>query len=344
MNYVDLHESCAALLTAAGLSGAPRIQPIVGGANNRVFHVEVAGKSFLLKAYFQHPGDTRDRLGTEFAFCRFAWDNGVRCVPQPFASDAARQVGLFEFVPGRRLLAGEVNADRLRHAIIFVRDLNRHKDTVDAAALPAASEACFSIPQHLQCVQRRIDRLNEVEQASQIDQEAADFINCDLSAAWDRVADTIRRAWTDDETILPHDRCLSPSDFGYHNALFEPSGALRFIDFEYAGWDDPAKLVCDFFCQPAVPVPIGFFEEFAGSVLARHADAGRHLHRTACLLPVYRIKWTCILLNEFLPIAGRRRRFASDQLHPETVKATQLGKARQMLHSVMDLAEIASAS
>ena len=36
-------------------------------------------------------------------------------------------------------------------------------------------------------------------------------------------------------------RCLSPSDFGFHNALLEATGKLRFVDFEYAGWDDPAK-------------------------------------------------------------------------------------------------------
>ena len=30
-------------------------------------------------------------------------------------------------------------------------------------------------------------------------------------------------------------------------------GRLWFIDFEYAGWDDPAKTVCDFFCQPGLP-------------------------------------------------------------------------------------------
>ena len=50
------------------------------------------------------------------------------------------------------------------------------------------------------------------------------------------------------------DRCLSPSDFGFHNALAQGE-TVRFIDFEYAGWDDPAKTVCDFFHHPGVPVP-----------------------------------------------------------------------------------------
>ena len=51
------------------------------------------------------------------------------------------------------------------------------------------------------------------------------------------------------------DRVVSPSDFGFHNALRTEDGRLAFLDFEYAGWDDPAKLVCDFELQPAVPAP-----------------------------------------------------------------------------------------
>ena len=41
-------------------------------------------------------------------------------------------------------------------------------------------------------------------------------------------------------------------------ALGQPLGVVEgFIDFEYAGWDDPSKLICDFFCQPAVKATCG---------------------------------------------------------------------------------------
>ena len=38
------------------------------------------------------------------------------------------------------------------------------------------------------------------------------------------------------------DRCVSPSDFGFHNAIVRGSGEICFIDFEYAGWDDSAQV------------------------------------------------------------------------------------------------------
>ena len=54
------------------------------------------------------------------------------------------------------------------------------------------------------------------------------------------------------ETDLNDDyQLLSPSDFGFHNTLLTKDG-LKFIDFEYFGWDDPVKLTCDFLLHPGM--------------------------------------------------------------------------------------------
>src|SRR5690606_1492036 len=50
----------------------------------------------------------------------------------------------------------------------------------------------------------------------------------------------------DEKELAPRFRLLSPSDFGFHNMLRRDDGSLAFIDFEYFGWDDPAKLAADF--------------------------------------------------------------------------------------------------
>ena len=82
MGGVDPREN-QSLATAAGLGRVRAVVPLSGGANNRVFRVEAASGVALLKSYFRHPDDPRDRLGTEWAFTSFAWDNGVRCIPRP---------------------------------------------------------------------------------------------------------------------------------------------------------------------------------------------------------------------------------------------------------------------
>ena len=109
---------------------------------------------------------------------------------------------------------------------------------------------------------------------------------------------------------------------------------LTFIDFEYAGWDDPAKTVCDFFCQPAVPVPKRFIQLMSEAAAEGLDEPELLFRRIDVLMPVYQLKWICILLNEFLVTDGRRRAFASTGTDGEARKANQLAKARAMFNSV----------
>ena len=140
--------------------------------------------------------------------------------------------------------------------------------------------------------------------------------------------------WTRARLLERSERCLSPSDFGFHNSLRLPDGTLRFFDFEYAGWDDPAKLVCDFFCAVALPVPPELLPQVVTQVTECVGRPDEAQARIELLLPVYRLKWVAILLNEFMPVGLNRRRFAEPGVDPEVRKVGQLGKAQAMLFTL----------
>jgi hypothetical protein len=336
-----LHAATAALVRAAGLGGDCSLHLLPAGGNNRVFRVDVNGSRALLKAYFQHPEDRRDRLGAEYSFCSFAWANGLRSLPCPLAQDLPNRLGLYEFIEGRKLLPQEVDEGAIRQAITFFTEVNRHKELPAAQKLPTASEAFFTLGDHLQCIERRLGVLREIERSSAINGEAADFVQDQFSPAWQRVQASIdersRALGLRLEAEIPReDRCLSPSDFGFHNAILTSSGRLRFLDFEYAGWDDPAKMVCDFFCQVAVPLSASYFDMMVEAVAANLSQPQLFRGRVALLMPVYRVKWCCIVLNEFVRVSSSRRRFANADIDPEEKKRQQLEKARRVLHSVLD--------
>jgi hypothetical protein len=320
------------LLESAGLRPPFCWTPLVGGANNQVFRIDASGRTVLLKAYFVHPDDPRDRLRAEYGFSCFAWANGVRALAQPLACDPTGQLAVFEFLPGRKLVPAEVTRARMYEALNFFLAVNSWTDPAQARALPVASEACFSFEEHLHCVRRRVARLQALPVAGPVDQEALAFVQQELAPAAESV---LANAGGLTQPLPATDRCLSPSDFGFHNALLTEDGQVRFIDFEYAGWDDPAKMVADFFCQPACPVPEGLFDEFARAVAERTTNPGFHLHRFRLLLPVYRVKWCAILLNDFLPAGGHRRRFAVGSEDEHERKVRQLEKARTALQKVL---------
>ena len=82
-----------------------------------------------------------------------------------------------------------------------------------------------------------------------------------------------------------------------------------------------------FFCQPEVPVRADYHPRFTARLAEGLAidDAGRT--RCHILLDAYRIKWVCILLNDFLPLGAARRSFANADAWASRCE-TQLAKAR----------------
>lgn len=325
------------LCRQAGLSSPVALTRLGDGRNNRVARVELAdGTRAILKCYHHDPRDTRDRLGAEWSFLAFARERGIGAVPRPLARASEAHAALYEFVDGRKLVPGEVGEPHVAQALELVRMLNAPPRQPERLA--PASEACFSLSDHVATVDRRVARLGSIEEGPALANEARAFVADALEPAWrtvkGRITEGAVAAGIEPSAMLAtSEACVSPSDFGYHNALLGASGELTFIDFEYAGRDDPAKLVCDFFCQPDVPAPPALFEGFAAGVIEALALPASHLDRMRLLLDAYRLKWVCIMLNEFLPVGAARRQFADPGAH-ETRRREQLEKAAAAIAAV----------
>ena len=307
--------------------------PVGTGGNNRVICAVADGQRFIAKRYYHDAAETRDRMHAEFSFVEHVWRQGMRCVPRPIACDPARHVALYEFVEGRHLLPGELGATQVVQAARFFAELNAAASRHAGRDLPAASDACFSTAEHVRSVDRRIAKLSWISTNTSADREGAAFAG-ELAARWALERERILRETEDAETAIPdHWRCLSPSDFGFHNALLRPGGQVSFLDFEYAGWDDPAKMIGDFFAHPGLPVPAQHYETFVTQVCAPFQDAAALIERAHRLQVIAQVRWCCIMLNEFLPDVARRRQFADPSLDLEARKRQQLCKARRLIQS-----------
>ena len=162
--------------------------PLAGGATTASFRVEARERRAVLKAYFRHPDDSATASAPEFAFARFAWAAGIRCIPQPLAATRPRASALFEFVEGKR--PAEVTADatcrRRRRSSCAI--LNAARWRAAASPLPLASEACFSLAEHFGTVG---PAGRSATRRSDIDRDAADSCRDELaSRLWSRVRRT----------------------------------------------------------------------------------------------------------------------------------------------------------
>ncbi len=306
------------------LLGAPpaALTRLSGGGNSRIYRLTAAdGGTFALKHYFRHPGDSRDRLGTEMAALAFMTGQGLDCVPRPLGADAQAGLALYQFIDGvRPEPPTDAEVDQAAAFLIRLHGLSR---LPAALALPAASEVRFSLAATARNVE---DRLGLLERGAPA---LAGFLRQELAPAWRAMAGQYRQS---DRELPLQERTLSPSDFGFHNAL-RRNGQLVFLDFEYFGWDDPAKMIADLLLHPRLgPERI----RLARGVLAGFDDPSALEARVRRVFPLFGIKWCLILLNEFLPGPLGRRQFATAQDSVLERQARQLAKARAQLSRIRD--------
>lgn len=327
---------------SSNLLGCPvlALDRVYGGRNSQVFKLTCADSSqYTLKLYSQDGLDDRDRLGAEYSGLRFLWDNGVRCIPRPVIADKQIGCGVYEFIDGAKILPDQVTETEIDEAVRFLAQLNDLKHRDGSTFLPVASEACFSPEAIAANINLRLRRLQKIGCTGPQYDELKLFLADEFEPLLDEVMGWCKANL--DETGTPFacelpakDRTLSPSDFGFHNALSR-AGEIVFLDFEYFGWDDPAKTVSDFLLHPAMPLPENLRRRFVDNFLSEFHDDGQLAGRLMALYPLFGLKWCLILLNEFIPEGLHRREFArGEDMDQADLYYQQLAKARGMLSRV----------
>ncbi|MCK1359550.1 aminoglycoside phosphotransferase family protein [Bradyrhizobium sp. 199] len=326
----------AAISIGSRLSGTPvaAAQPARSGGNNRVFRLEMAeGPPLALK---QYPSDGRDRLGQEYDALSFLSRHGIMSTPRPVAQDADTFCALYQWFEGEAavLHPHEGDADQLAD---FLIELQKLRKAEGAQALRNASASIFSPEEAVAQYEQRLDGLR---QASVDHADLRTFIDGSLVPSTAAAIRRLRRRYAElgrdpAADLAPAHRALSPSDFGLHNALRTEDGRLRFIDFEYFGWDDPVKLVSDTAIHPGSDLPEASANRLIER-LSRAFEAGDDAFaiRRDVLYPVFGAIWCLIVLNAYLPESRSRRALAAQGGDLTVRLAGQLDKARRLHQTI----------
>jgi hypothetical protein len=258
-------------------------------------------------------------------------------VPEPIASDSAVGCAIYEFIEGERVAETGVRDGDVQAAAAFLGRLRDLGASREGRGFGPASEACFSGAEIEENILLRRERLAKTEGSTEALAAMNSFLARELTPAMERILPWSRQrllaAGMDREkAISATESTLSPSDFGFHNALRQPDGTIIFLDFEYFGWDDPAKMISDFLLHPAMDLSFERQRMFGTAILGRFSENRDLARRVEAVYPLFGIKWCFILLNEFLPDDLKRREFASGvELDRDALQMKQLSKAKQML-------------
>ena len=312
----------------------------VTGGNSRVYKIHCAdGTHLIAKVYPSMEQDPRNRLKTEFSAFSFLRKNGIQQIPEPLYAAHDCRIGVYSFIVGDRVPHGQITVEDINCVVAFIKDLYILRKQPESIDQPSASEACFSFQCYLDHINRRLKPFHHLENSTDQHRAVKVFLSEELDPLYEDIKDdyikqisSLGLGLTDELPVKC--RTLSPSDFGFHNALRQPDGRIIFLDFEYFGWDDPAKLIIDFIQHPAQCIPYPARNIFINETMQVFQHDPQLATRVRLLYPILGLKWCLIMLNEFLPGYLERRQSADATLNIEEVLRIQLEKARRHLSHI----------
>ncbi|MBM3515861.1 MAG: hypothetical protein FJX59_19420, partial [Alphaproteobacteria bacterium] len=237
-----------------------RIARLSGGANNLVFLGDDGSSRLVIKSHPQLGGAGERRFRAESEFLRHANDVAADLVPRVVATDhALRAIAMEELVGTPFGDQAPPTAESVAAAARLLTQLNRDRTFARTRITLDAADGFQALSEHRRDIERRVNELTAEHLAGPLRTEGNSLIAGTLKA-WEKACGALdvalgHGAVADELDALL--RCVSPSDFGFHNAVHTTTGT-RFFDFEFAGWDDPAKCLADVFLQPRISVPESF--------------------------------------------------------------------------------------
>ena len=306
--------------------------PVEGRANSRVFKVEQGSHTFAAKFYPDAAHDPRDRLGAEKIACEFLESQGCSSALRVVCTAPELNVGLYDWIEGAKVV--DVRDSDIQQALEFVEMLHRARDAASAAQLPFASEACLSQEDIWNQIERKRRKLNQVLDQSP---ELRKFLleQFDPFLAELRVLSRSLYPHLDRFVRLPaRHQTLSASDFGFHNAIRKPDNSLKWIDFEYFGWDDPVKLMADFVWHPGFELSESQILQWKNGCMTIFSKDSDLPGRFQQHFPLYGMRWCLILLNTFL----------QSEIKQRSMGQARLEKAGSYLSAVQEIFSAANGS
>jgi hypothetical protein len=253
--------------------------------------------------------------------------------PRSVSHDQELNFALFEWIDGET--PRTIEKSHIDQALTFAEKLKDLSENV-GNDIPEASEACLSGVQLLSQVNERIQILGSTN-----NEELQKFLETTIKPLWEELQEWSAVNWpvsSFENELAQSKQTLSPSDFGFHNALEKRDKSLRFVDLEYFGRDDPVKLIADFLWHPAMNLELACKKRWLQGMFAIFYEDSELSQRFRAAWPIYGLRWALIMLNEFRPDGWQKRLYAAQMLQKirKHIQYQQLQKAAGVCRFIRD--------
>ncbi len=315
-------------------------EPVSGGRNNRLYRLVAAnGLAVLVKRYVR---DDRRRLEREFGAMRFLRARVGALVPAAILSNPDFDYAVYSFETGATRTARDLTLAEVEAMARCAAELHTvAPHTPGCPKFPPAVSAAFSIAEAFTLIEYRLTRFEASARASS---------DADVRAFAARVparlliGELVSRAVKvlppgAHEGALPtEERRLSNADFAPHNILVRPNGSVCSVDWEYAGWDDPARLVAGFLAHVhSLGLPTEHATRFQQLYAELRGLPEAEVARMAALRLFVEVEWATNHLEGMTEERLRRYLHARPDADPHAYFAEQIADCERRLARVQGL-------
>ena len=303
------------------------IKKINRGGNSRIYKFTSSkNNSYAIKYYPDLLLDNRPRLNNEFFSLQFLNKNRINYIPKAIKKNENLNIAIYEWIKGYSIL--RPSRDDLIQAINFIIHLNKLAKKTNFKKINFASEACLSAEQLILQVEKRMLKLKKIQNN---EPKLKKFLEKTFYPLWNIIRKKSLKKWPKNniyKNLNKNYLTLSPSDFGFHNAI-KSKKKIFFFDFEYFGWDDPVKLTADFLWHPSFQLSNKLNNLWISEMSKIYQNDTNFQSRLLASMPVYGMRWAMIILNVFLPefIQKRKKTSNIDFNKLKILQNSQLSKA-----------------
>src|SRR5207247_227422 len=109
-----------------------------------------------------------------------------RCVPRPIAMNRSQHLGVYEFVEGARLVAGQVHWNEAGQLAELLGLMWRARTQPGAQSLPNASEAHYSLRAYHGHVEARLKRVETALKGDPTAAVAGEFVRAQIRPGFEK--------------------------------------------------------------------------------------------------------------------------------------------------------------
>lgn len=244
------------------------IESLTGGINNPTYLIKNNKKNYVLKKLTNEPSPTFDRYLAEKQFLTLTTTIGCTNTPKLIEFFDDDRILILEYIqPDNNNLF--IDDKKIKDCIKFIKEINLNKNLCVQLISQNASDSYSDLNSHINNINKRLLNLN-AHHLPTIYKNNANELLLILKKKWLTLKNETLNFITNNPNqnfIDVSFNILSPSDFGFHNFIIN-NGKSYFIDFEFSGWDDPAKLYCDFILQPKFRIPEIFYSDLKNNILS----------------------------------------------------------------------------